>query len=297
MQQVGRSYSAVSGYRYGFNGKEKSPEITSDDYDFEARIYDGRIGRWLSVDALAKKYPGWSPYVFSMDNPIRLYDKDGNETGDPIKDAIDKGKESAMFVKLMTAAGVTDDNYSKLIKISPTNETKMNNDTGEIEIFLVINGKAKEKNATNIAFELTNRSNLELMKRNKQENDEGIKDPTQATEYKLGLEAKAASNKLLVATELKLKPDDIIGPNFKAGLEKFQKDVETFGVEIALKNVEDEFMKNMKTVTIPTGPDAGKTGYEKYKAEFEETYNTKKKKPAARPAQKKTGSKKNKGKT
>lgn len=36
--------------RYGFNGKEKDFETANDDYDFGARIYDGRLGRWLSLD-------------------------------------------------------------------------------------------------------------------------------------------------------------------------------------------------------------------------------------------------------
>jgi RHS repeat-associated protein len=77
MLQPGRTFSAVSGYRYGFNGKEKSPEISSDDYDFGARIYDGRIGRWLSVDPLLQKYPMHSPYDAMGNNPICNIDPDG----------------------------------------------------------------------------------------------------------------------------------------------------------------------------------------------------------------------------
>ena len=36
-------------YKYGFNGKEKDNEVNVDggDYDFGARIYDSRLGRWL----------------------------------------------------------------------------------------------------------------------------------------------------------------------------------------------------------------------------------------------------------
>jgi RHS repeat-associated protein len=78
MMMPGRNYSAVSGYRYGFNGKEKSPEITSDDYDFGARIYDGRIGRWLSVDKLETVYTSLTPYQFGANGPINIFDSDGN---------------------------------------------------------------------------------------------------------------------------------------------------------------------------------------------------------------------------
>jgi RHS repeat-associated protein len=34
-------------------------------YDFGARIYDPRLGRWLSLDPLMAKYPHNSPYAFS----------------------------------------------------------------------------------------------------------------------------------------------------------------------------------------------------------------------------------------
>ncbi|MBL0304657.1 MAG: RHS repeat-associated core domain-containing protein [Chitinophagaceae bacterium] len=77
MLMPGRKYSAATGYRYGFNGKEKSSEITTDDYDFGARIYDGRIGRWLSTDPLQKTYPGLSPYNFCYNNPTNIIDPDG----------------------------------------------------------------------------------------------------------------------------------------------------------------------------------------------------------------------------
>lgn len=46
-------------------------------YDFGARIYDARIGHFVSVDPLQKMYPSLSPYSFVDNNPIRLIDADG----------------------------------------------------------------------------------------------------------------------------------------------------------------------------------------------------------------------------
>ncbi len=76
---AGRSYSSGS-YRYGFNGKEKVDEITGStgtDYDFGARIYDARLGKFLSVDPDIPKYPFMSSYCFAANNPIELIDVDG----------------------------------------------------------------------------------------------------------------------------------------------------------------------------------------------------------------------------
>jgi RHS repeat-associated protein len=79
MVMPGRSFEVAGAYRYGFNGKEKEDGINIDNYDFGARIYDGRVGRWLSVDPLAIKYPGDSPFIFGFNTPISFRDSDGNE--------------------------------------------------------------------------------------------------------------------------------------------------------------------------------------------------------------------------
>jgi len=72
-----RQYSAATGYRYGFNGKEKDNEVVQYDYGF--RIYDPRLVRFKSVDPLIKSYPWYSPYHFAGNNPIHNIDLDGLE--------------------------------------------------------------------------------------------------------------------------------------------------------------------------------------------------------------------------
>ncbi|MFN3446871.1 MAG: RHS repeat-associated core domain-containing protein, partial [Bacteroidia bacterium] len=68
-----------SAYRFGFNGKEKDNDTYGEGnaYDFGARIYDSRLGRWLSVDPFQNEYPGFSGYNYSLNNPIALNDQDG----------------------------------------------------------------------------------------------------------------------------------------------------------------------------------------------------------------------------
>jgi RHS repeat-associated protein len=66
-------------YRYGFNGMEKDDEVkgSGNSYDFGARIYDPRVGRFLSLDPHQKKYTDLSPYIYAELNPIAKVDVDG----------------------------------------------------------------------------------------------------------------------------------------------------------------------------------------------------------------------------
>jgi len=82
MLEPGREYSKGTGYRYGFNGKEKSDEVNGNgvNYDYGARVYDARVGRFLSVDPIENQYPELTPYQFSSDSPIESIDRDGEES-------------------------------------------------------------------------------------------------------------------------------------------------------------------------------------------------------------------------
>ena len=64
-----------------FTGKERDSE-TGYGY-FGARYMDHELmAMWLSVDPLADKYPGISPYAYCAWNPVKLVDPDGREIGD-----------------------------------------------------------------------------------------------------------------------------------------------------------------------------------------------------------------------
>ena len=73
-----RGYSAEK-YRFGFNGKEKDDveQGSGNNHNYGMRIYDPRLGRFLSVDPLAHKMPAWSTYSFCFNNPLMFIDPTG----------------------------------------------------------------------------------------------------------------------------------------------------------------------------------------------------------------------------
>ena len=70
----------MASYRFHFNGKETDNEVYGEGnaYDFGDRMYNSRIGRWMSPDKLAREYAPISPYVISLNNPLIFRDADGN---------------------------------------------------------------------------------------------------------------------------------------------------------------------------------------------------------------------------
>ncbi len=60
-----------------FGGKELLSASSLDLYDFEARLYDPALGRFLQPDPMAEKYYDVSPYCYCADNPVAYVDPDG----------------------------------------------------------------------------------------------------------------------------------------------------------------------------------------------------------------------------
>lgn len=60
---------------YKFNAKELDTE--TDLYYYGARYYNPRLSVWYGVDPLAEKAPGWTPYRYGFNNPIKYTDPKG----------------------------------------------------------------------------------------------------------------------------------------------------------------------------------------------------------------------------
>ena len=81
----------MSGYneRFTFTGKERDKE-TGYGY-FGARYIDHELmTMWLSVDPMADKYPGISPYAYCAWNPVKLVDPDERDFSESMEKYVTK---------------------------------------------------------------------------------------------------------------------------------------------------------------------------------------------------------------
>jgi RHS repeat-associated protein len=126
-------------YRRGYNGMEKDDEFKGkgNSYDFGARMYDNRVGRWFILDPEKIKYPMHSPYIFCLNNPIYYIDLIGKDVI-PTKNFI-----SSRYFEY----------YSKLRESSPTfNEIlKPYMDSPTLNLLLDVNDTEVKENG-NFAF-------------------------------------------------------------------------------------------------------------------------------------------------
>ncbi len=76
-------------YRYAFNGMEKDDEVSGEanSYDFGARFYNPRVGRFFVVDPNAILYAFMSPYCYAGNSPMRYADENGEGPGDRVTKA------------------------------------------------------------------------------------------------------------------------------------------------------------------------------------------------------------------
>ncbi|HEX4966044.1 MAG TPA: RHS repeat-associated core domain-containing protein, partial [Thermoanaerobaculia bacterium] len=78
--------------RYRYTGKERDEE--SGLHFYGARYYASWLPRFLSVDPMAKRYLGQSPYGYAANNPTTLVDVRGERPGEPeLSRALDRLKE------------------------------------------------------------------------------------------------------------------------------------------------------------------------------------------------------------
>jgi RHS repeat-associated protein len=108
---VPNRHGSSNSYRYGFNGMELDNELKGEgnSYDFGSRsIYDGRIGRFISLDPRWREFADLSPYVFAANSPLVFIDEDGEGPRKPLSKyfsalILKLGKEGIIYQAFVSA--------------------------------------------------------------------------------------------------------------------------------------------------------------------------------------------------
>ncbi len=145
MTMPGRNFNLNTNvYRYGFNGKESDDEVKGEgnSYDFGARIYDSRLGRWCSVDPKAIEFPTFSSYISMGNNPILNIDPDGRVFYNFDADGNYRGKtHDNWFHNLFFKQGRllnTDGSVTRQFRFADRKEDTKNIENGNITKLVVV---------------------------------------------------------------------------------------------------------------------------------------------------------------
>ena len=152
---------------YQFNGKEFDKETGL--YNYGARYYDPSISVFMSADPLADKYPGWTPYHYVHNNPLRFIDPTGMKivpAGDEeasalaeYRNAIDDKVNS--FYKMADKKGWSQDKISSEAANNPyvQIQTELNDLEDSEEIFRIRMGDniSNPKGGGNLYYNVENK--------------------------------------------------------------------------------------------------------------------------------------------
>jgi RHS repeat-associated protein len=164
---------------------EKDEEVkdAGNSYDFGARIYDSRLGRWLAVDPLYRKYINLSPYNFVDNSMINFKDPDGNkiEIAYTLKDK--EGNDNTKYVQYDNGKYYQENKRGKLKELKGKKLDAANNNefvkdvVSDIESLRNLDGDAKkrleilEKSDFIHTIHKSNKSN-QCIEKNKMDGDE-----------------------------------------------------------------------------------------------------------------------------
>lgn len=116
--------ATVGSYAHTFQGQEKDDEIkgSGNSLDFGARMYDCRLGRWLSIDPYSNEYKSYSVYTAMVNNPIINIDVEGERIYFVPGLGYNPSAENLPYISALSAELSSRGHYNKVIDGSNPNE-------------------------------------------------------------------------------------------------------------------------------------------------------------------------------
>jgi hypothetical protein len=107
------SIVTIGTIRWHIKNQQIVGRIIRDSLNPDAQPVGNIAGRWLSPDPLSEEFPGWSPYSYTLNNPVKYVDPDGRSPFDPTKEGnlrVEKG-DTPEKLKKEYGVVVTDKNF------------------------------------------------------------------------------------------------------------------------------------------------------------------------------------------
>jgi len=100
-----RGYIVESGFRFGFNGKEKQVEFGGEIFDLGEREYISLLGKMMRIDPKFREYSWQSPYAYYANSPIGKIDYYGKGDNDDEFKEVNNTDGSKTTTKLSNLGG------------------------------------------------------------------------------------------------------------------------------------------------------------------------------------------------
>ena len=162
IQQNSYQRESAVDQRYKYNSKELQPELGLNWHDYGARMYQADLGRFFNIDRFAEDYYDFTPYHYTLNNPIVFVDVNGDST--IVSDALETLRTAPTDIpqgfKQMGAFFVSD-------VLTPLGKSIGNVVSGAIDFFTPEEGKGGSQGG---GITLTNKSGGASSTKQKSEN-------------------------------------------------------------------------------------------------------------------------------
>jgi len=187
--------------RYQYNGKELQEALDLGWFDYGQRMFDPALGRWWVVDPFSQKMPGYSPYNYALNNPVRFIDYGGlypieivTRSYAPFKTF---GPGDAWYGDNRGASVNRNASYRSSVTINHDTETRQTTATGGVSRSHTVDGSKDAMSHTVVEENASKGNKIDVHSAGRNEAQTGSWDIDQFTKLTANIEGDVKSNHVL----------------------------------------------------------------------------------------------------